>query len=98
MTRRVVFRPQALAELLEARRWYDERRPGLGAEFAGAVEGLVESIQRKPLSHPKVRGETRRAILRRFPYVIHFRAIEEEVIVLAVTHGRRDPGHWRSQT
>jgi hypothetical protein len=34
VTPRVVFRPEALAELLQARRWYDERLGGLGAEFA----------------------------------------------------------------
>ena len=33
---RVVFRPEARAELLEARAWYDSRAAGLGLEFARA--------------------------------------------------------------
>ena len=34
VTRRVLFRPQAEAEALDARDWYEARRAGLGREFA----------------------------------------------------------------
>ena len=46
MSRQIHFRPEAGAEVLEARRWYEERQPGLGARFAAAVEDVVE----RPLS------------------------------------------------
>jgi hypothetical protein len=28
---------------------------------------------------------------------VYFRPIDDEVIVLAVVHGRRNPRHWRSR-
>jgi hypothetical protein len=34
VTYKVVFRPQAQAELFEARDWYEERQAGLGVEFS----------------------------------------------------------------
>ncbi len=34
MTRRLVLRPQAETELLEARHWYDQQQAGLGEQFA----------------------------------------------------------------
>jgi hypothetical protein len=37
MTRRVVFRRAARREFEEAALWYEERRSGLGAEFAAEV-------------------------------------------------------------
>ena len=95
MTHRVAFRPQADAEVREARRWYEERRSGLGAKFAAAVEEAVARITDNPLAFPCVRGETRRAILRRFPYGLYFRVLRDAVIVLAVVHGRRHPRRWQ---
>lgn len=92
---RVAFRPQADAEVCEARRWYEERRSGLGAKFATAVEEAVARITENPLAFLRVRGETRRAILRRFPYGLYFRVLNDEVIVLAVVHGRRHPRKWQ---
>jgi plasmid stabilization system protein ParE len=41
-----------------------------------------------------VRGETRRALLRRFPYAIYFRLLDEEIVILGVVHGRRHPRIW----
>jgi len=69
--RRTVFRPQADRELLSARRWYEEQRPGLGVEFARAIDEVVERISFRPLAFPSVHGETRRAVLRRFPYAVY---------------------------
>ncbi len=95
MIRRVAFRPLADAEVREARRWYEERRSGLGAKFAAAVDEAGARITENPLAFPCVRGETTRAILRRFPYGLYFRVLRDEVIVLAVVHGRRHPRRWQ---
>ncbi|MBI3455742.1 MAG: type II toxin-antitoxin system RelE/ParE family toxin [Candidatus Rokubacteria bacterium] len=97
MTPRLVFRPQAESELLDARGWYEEQRPGLGRTFAAAVETALAGIVQNPLAYPRVHGETRRALVRRFPYAIYFRATSDELVVLAVIHGRRLPRRWRSR-
>lgn len=97
MTRTVVFRPEAEDEAVEVRGWYDARRPGLGSEFGAAVDATVMRIVEHPLAYPRVRGETRRAVLNRFPYAIYFRATPETIIVLAV-HGRQHPARWKSRS
>jgi len=58
VTRAPLFRPQAEAEALEAHRWYEASRAGLGAEVDAAVARIVEP----PLAFPRVRGNTRRAV------------------------------------
>ena len=93
MTRAPVFRPQAEAEALEARRWYEARRAGLGDEFGAEVDAAVARIVDGPLAFPRVRGETRRAVLSRFPYALYFRMTDDNIVVLAV-HGRQDPSRW----
>jgi len=97
VTPHLVFRPEAESELLDARAWYDDQQPGLGQAFAAEVDTVLLAIVEHPLSYPRVRGETRRALVHRFPYAIYFRAMSDEVVVLAVMHGRRLPRRWRSR-
>lgn len=97
MTPRLVLRPQAEAELLDARDWYADQRPGLGGAFATEVDRALARIVQAPLAHPRVQGETRRALVRRFPYAIYFHAMPDEIVVLAVIHGRRHPRRWQSR-
>ena len=70
MTRKVVFRPQADQEVQSDRQWYEEQRPGLGVQFAHAIDEVIERISSNPLVFPMVHGEIRRAVVRRFPYGI----------------------------
>jgi plasmid stabilization system protein ParE len=97
VTPRLVLRPQAETELLDARDWYEDQHPGLGGAFATEVERAVGGILQAPLAYPRVQGEIRRALLRRFPYAIYFRATPDEIVVLAVIHGRRHPQRWQSR-
>jgi plasmid stabilization system protein ParE len=97
VTRQVVFRPEAEDEVLATRRWYEERREGLGIEFASAVDAMVERIITRPLAFPYAHGETRRAVLRRFPYAIYFRVLADGAIVVLAVHGRQHPSHWQTR-
>jgi plasmid stabilization system protein ParE len=92
---RLVVRPQAQAELLAARRWYDHQRAGLGGEFAREVDLAVSAVLERPLSFPTVHKAIRRAIVRRFPYGVFFRILSDEIVILGIVHGHREPNHWR---
>lgn len=78
MNWRVSFRPEAEAEALETRDWYEGRRRGLGAEFRAALDETVDRIANNAMQFCRVRGETRRAVLNRFPYAVYFRATERD--------------------
>jgi plasmid stabilization system protein ParE len=90
----VVFRPRAEDEVLEVRQWYESKRFGLGREFGEELNRIVERIAVGPLQFPRVHGETRRAVLSRFPYAVYFRVADTAVVVLAI-HGRQHPSHWQ---
>ena len=42
-------------------------------------------------------SEVRYFLVRRFPYVVYYSEGEEVVRVIAIAHGRRRPGYWRSR-
>ena len=82
-------------------RWYEERRPGLGAEFLAAVEEALLRLEGPAVSFavagmPQTLG-VRRVLMRRFPYSVVFVDLPAERRVLAVAHGRRRPGFWKDR-
>lgn len=98
MSRTVTFVSLAAAEYADAVVWYEEARAGLGVEFRSAVQGILRLVAERPqvfAVHP--RTGLRRALVPRFPYVIHFEAMAECIVVFAVFHAKRDPEHLSSR-
>lgn len=88
---RILFRPQARAEALEAQAWYESRATGLGLEFARALDAAVAAAVRDPETFPAIGSNCRRVLLRRFPYSMVYRVREDAFLVVAVFHHRRNP-------
>jgi plasmid stabilization system protein ParE len=97
MTYEVVFRRAAQREYADAALWYEERRAGLGAEFASEVERAIEAIARNPARFPIIHRDVRCIRARRFPYSVFFRIETTRVVILAVFHARRNPLTWQGR-
>jgi plasmid stabilization system protein ParE len=91
MTPSLLLRAEAKVDIREAYDWYEERRPGLGKEFLGAVRKTLKEVESAPLRFRRARGGIRRAPLHRFPYAIFFIPEGEVTVVIACFHARRDP-------
>jgi plasmid stabilization system protein ParE len=97
MTRRLIIRPEAEAELAEAFDWYEQRVPGLGEDFLVAFDVALSSILSNPLQHPVLHRGIRRVLTRRFPYQVLFLMEGDAITVIAVFHGARDPKSWQDR-
>jgi plasmid stabilization system protein ParE len=95
--RKLVVRLQARSEIAEAADWYEQQSVGLGADFLRAIEVTMSSIHHNPEQYQRIRGRTRRAVLRRFPYGVVYIVSDDEVVVLGCVHGRRDPKRWQER-
>ena len=93
----IVVRPEAQTDLLEARDWYEQQRPGLGDAFAEAVEEMLARIKEMPELYAAMLREVRRGKLRRFPYVVYYRVLSDRIEVIGVLHGSRDPKVWQDR-
>ena len=93
----MIIRPEAEADLANARDWYERQRAGLGAEFLLCVEEVLERIGRTPEMYMMVHHDVRRALTRRFPYAVYYRIAGNDVVVLGILHTRRDPREWQSR-
>lgn len=94
----VEYHPAVAGELAEARDFYEERVPGLGREFIDEFERQVLKIAANPGRYMILERDVRRALMKRFPYLIYFRQPKPDVIrITVVKHGRRHPAYGRQR-
>jgi plasmid stabilization system protein ParE len=91
----LILRPAAAADVEAAYRWYERQRAGLGDEFLATVRTALRAIETHPEAYPIAHRNTRRVLVRRFPYAIFYRIVAEHVVVVACMHARRNPRQWR---
>ncbi len=89
--------PEAQRELDEAYEWYMLQSEGLGERFLAEVVHSFGLIQQYPTAWHPLSANTRRCRLKRFPYGVIYAVDEQEVIVIAVAHLHRKPGHWTTR-
>ena len=68
---RLIYHPDAEAELIEAAQFYERRVPTLGAQFLDAAECSVGVIQDAPDRWSIVEADVRRYLMPRFPFAIY---------------------------
>ena len=94
----VLFYSEATAELAEAVSYYETRRPGLGQALLTEVEQSVARIQEHPGIGARYKNSgLRHVVLRRFPYVLFYLELSQATWIVAVAHGKRRPGYWKSR-
>jgi toxin ParE1/3/4 len=93
----VEFHPDAVAEAQAARAWYDDRSPALGNAFVTELDRAIDRVVESPERWPKSEAGTRRYLMRRFPFLVIYRHTNQAIQIVAVAHGRRKPGYWRSR-
>jgi plasmid stabilization system protein ParE len=93
----LIVRPAAAADVEEAFSWYERQRSGLGEELLDAVDAALREIVAFPLRQTVIFRDTRRILLRRFPYAVFYRAYPSTIVVVACMHGRRDPLRWKGR-
>ena len=91
---RVRFLSPASIELDEAIRYYDHQLSGLGIHFFREVNAAIDRIKRMPEAWTKIGEQTRRCLIKGFPYALHYVVEKDEVLITAVAHLHRDPEHY----
>ena len=93
----VIVRPLAEADVREAAFWHEDKREGLGTEFALELDALYDRIAQNPRQFPEIGEGARRALLHRFPYAVYFVIAGDVSVILAVLHQHRRPEAWRER-
>ena len=97
MTKKVEYHPETREEIHNAENWYDNRVEGLGLEFLLEVRFAESQIIRNSAMWPIYEGDTRRYLLKKFPFSSIYRIEENKIQIVAVAHCRKNPGYWKER-
>ncbi len=93
-TVRVSVLPQALLEIEEAESWYLKRSLAAATAFVRELEHGLKLISETPEVWPVFEAGTKRYVLRKFPFSLVFKHMNEALLVVALIHHSREPGYW----
>lgn len=94
----VDYHPAVVQELEAIRNYYEERSPGLGRQFIDEFERQVLTIAAAPQRWMVLQADLRRALMRRFPYVIYFLIVDgDRIRITVLKHQRRHPDLGRDR-
>ena len=87
----VRYKPAAAAEVANAIAWYGQSQVNQAEAFVRDLERTETHLTSCPELYPRVEGEIRRAVMRRFPYSVFYVIEQDLVVVLACMHQHQKP-------
>lgn len=87
----IQIKPIAVQMAKDAYDWYEEQKEGLGDLFLSELSRCYTKLEKNPLFYQKLKKNYRHLVLSKFPYVLIFELIENDIIIFAVFHTARSP-------
>ena len=91
---KIRFLKIAQVELDSAVDYYNSERRGLGYEFLWEVCAAIDRIKEFPEAWQPYYKESRRCLIRRFPYGVIYQNIDNLIVIIAVANLHREPDYW----
>jgi plasmid stabilization system protein ParE len=98
MFENVRIRPEAELDLQEAYSYLEQCRVGLGADFMKCVQNALAKVSSNHEHYSIVHKSIRRILVRRFPFAVFYRKVDDIIVVFAVLYCAREPTTWRART
>ncbi|MBI9060775.1 MAG: type II toxin-antitoxin system RelE/ParE family toxin [Marinilabiliaceae bacterium] len=75
---KIKIEPDAINDIKEISNWYNKRKKDLGNHFKQTVITQISSLKHSPYRYAIRYQKIRCALVRRYPYMIHFNIDEEK--------------------
>ena len=96
---RISFAAGARQDITESFQFYRRSSPAAAERFASAINTAIDSIARDPQRFLLIRQGVRACSLVGFPFQVVYRqnSQENDLLILAIAHAKRQPGFWRDR-
>ncbi len=96
---KVKIEPEALTDIEEIIKWYNEQQIGLGLKFKKVVFNQVRYLAKSPFIYSIRYNEIRCMLIKKFPFMVHYFVNDENrtVEILAVISTSRNPKIWQEK-
>jgi plasmid stabilization system protein ParE len=92
------YLPGARRDFDESFDWYAARSTLAAIRFTNALDAALSIVATNPERFAAVDSLHRACPVRRFPFRIVYRVVENRVLVVAIAHAKRRPGYWKDRT
>lgn len=99
MNRRLIIRPEAESDIIDAAVWYESREAGLGFEVTAEIRAAIKRAVENPKAHMLLRKhpEVHRILAKRFPYRIFYIVRSDAIVIFAALHVARHDRQWQQR-
>ena len=94
---RIQVSDNAKEDLRNSAKYYEAKQVNLGHDFLDNVDDVLERIKENPKQFPIIYKETRKALIKRFPFQVLFVIRNIEIIVFAIFHSSQNPNKWKTR-
>ncbi len=100
MAYKIIVSPAANLDITFYIDWYNKAQPGLGIKFYKQLQFIFKILHKNPFAFPVRYKSSHSALVKKFPYLIHYYVDKENsiVIVSSVLHTSRDPIIWQERS
>ena len=89
------LRPEIESDIRSGEDWYNSKLSGLGDDFVAEFWLAIDKIKAHPLLFAIAANGLRPCRIARFSYLIHFRVVGSEILVIALMGAERDDAAFR---
>ena len=94
----VILLPEANKEFDESFDWYAARSANTARNFSGEIDKALSRIATNPDLYPLIDTVHQVCSVRKFPFRLVYRKLEDRLLFVAVAHTRRRPGFWTTRS
>ena len=91
------YLPGARRDFDESFDWYAGRSAIAAERFANAVDAAMLRIAKNSRMLTHVDRVYQECPVKRFPFRIIFRHLEDQILIVAIAHAKRRPNYWQSR-
>lgn len=93
----IEFHSGARRDFDESLDWYAAKSVVAAVRFVASVEAALAIVAESPLRFGTSDSACRECPLKRFPFRIVYRVVDDRVLIMAIAHTRRRPSFWRDR-
>ncbi len=90
----IIFLEVAEDELDDAYEYYEYQQKSLGERFVNEVYASIELIKFYPFAWQKISTNSRRCLVKSFPYGVIYQIRDEQILIVAIANLNRKPNYW----
>lgn len=77
---------------------YHEDNPKVADALYISINHCFEIIKQNPNTFPIAYKNVRKYVIKKFPFVVYYRIVDEVIQVIAIFHTSRNPETWNERT